>query len=50
MISVDESGASLAPVGPQLRMMSTAGKVATPVEAGNIEVRAELTLSVEATR
>ena len=50
VISVDESGASLAPVGPQLRMMSTAGKVATPVEAGNIEVRAELTLSVEATR
>lgn len=50
VISVDESGVSLPPVQPQLRMMSTAGRAATPVEAGNIEVRAELTLSVEATR
>ena len=50
VISVEESGVSMPPVQPQMRMMAVGAKGSTPVEAGSLEVRAELTLSVEAVR
>ena len=50
VISVDESGVSFVPPEPRMKMMSArAGSAApTPVEPGSIEVRASVTLSVEA--
>lgn len=48
VISVEESGVSIPPVQPQLRMMGVSAKAETPVEAGSLAVHAELTLSVEA--
>ena len=50
VISVDESGVSIVPVEPRLKMMGAraGGGASTPVEPGSIEVRASLTLSVEA--
>ena len=50
IVSVDESGVALAPVQPHFGLRSAAAAVATPVEAGAIEVRASLSLSVEASR
>ncbi|MFP8874441.1 MAG: SIMPL domain-containing protein [Myxococcota bacterium] len=49
VISVDEGGVSLVPVEPRMKMMGArAGGAPTPVEPGSIDVRASLTLSVEA--
>lgn len=48
-ISVEESGVSVTPVEPRMKMMSARSMdTPTPVEAGSIDVRASLTLSVEA--
>lgn len=50
VVSVDESGVRLAPVQPRYGLRSASASVATPVEAGELEVRASLSLSVEALR
>lgn len=47
VISVDESGVSIKPL-PMPMMATRSAAVPTPVEAGTLEVHAQLTLSVEA--
>ena len=49
VVSVEESGVSVMPPPGPMRMMSARSAAApTPVEAGTVEVQAQLTLSVEA--
>ena len=49
VVSVEEDGVSAAPIEPRMMMMSARKSSApTPVEPGDMDVRASLTLSVEA--